>query len=68
VAFFSHPLATQRFLIAQQIASTMSGDDQEQARLLILRELLNSEDAQKNPAAKADRLAKYADSTAEAQN
>jgi len=49
VAFFSHPLETQRLLIAQQIANEMSGEGTEQARLLILKELLHPESFHGDP-------------------
>lgn len=40
LSFFSHPLEAQRFLTAQQIAATMSGETQQEAKLLIIRELV----------------------------
>lgn len=53
MAFFSHPLETQRLLTARQIIDSMPEEAQAQAKLLLVRELLrangSSRPPQKNP-------------------
>jgi hypothetical protein len=42
IAFFSHPLETQRILTAQRIVDTMSDEPQQQAKLLMVAELVQA--------------------------